>query len=141
MELLIDEVCDTIHNYFLAGIHAGDYVIDGNTLTCDFLQTNQYFRIVGSAFNDGVWKYPATDMTNESFTGEVWAMNVPPAFVAVCNEIAAWDEKYGTPDAMSPYQSESFNNYSYTRATSKDGNSASWADVYAGKLARWRKLP
>lgn len=141
MEYLIDEVCDTIHNYFPRKIHAGDFTIEDGEITCDFLKANDYFRIVGSAYNDGVWVYPVAGMIDETFTGEVWAMSVPPAFVAVCNEIGMWLEKYGSPEAMSPFQSESFNNYSYTRASNKDGKSVTWSDVFESRLARWRKLP
>ena len=122
MEQIIDEVCAYLNNWFVekpSGIHAGDYTITGGAIDCDFLQANQYFRVVGSVFNDGVWKYPASQMTNEEFAGEVWAMALPPAFIALIADITAWQTAYGGASSpnMSPYSAESFNNYSYTKAT------------------------
>lgn len=152
METVLDEVCGYLKNYFLikpGGIHRGTFTVTGGTLSADFLQDGQYFRVRNSVFNDGVYKYPASDMVDETFTGEVWAMGVPPAFIALLDEIEAWEEKYGGADSvnMSPFSSESFNNYSYTKRSGGSGNSSSsgdapatWMDVYGSKLVRWKKI-
>lgn len=151
MEQMLDEVCGYLRNWFLVkpnGIHHGEYEIKDGTFTCDFLQNGQYFRIVHSVFNDGVHKYQASDLVDETFTGEIWAMAVPPAVIALVSEIAEWQAKYGgaSSPAMSPYSSESFNNYSYTRASRSSiasgggGSSDGWNSVYASRLTRWRKL-
>lgn len=146
METLMDEVFDTIHNYFVADVHEGTYTVTTG-ISADFLQTNQYFRVRGSVFNDGVWKYPTTKMTAETFTGEIWALAVPPALLSLIDEISAWNEQYGSlsSGALSPFTSESFNNYSYSKAsgTRADGSyaPATWKDVFASRLDRWRKLP
>lgn len=146
---MLDEVCGYINNYFLAkpgGVHRGTYEISGSTFECDFLAEGQYFRVVNSVFNDGVYRYPALDMIDETFTGEVWAMKVPPAFMALVREISAWQAKYGGIDSpnMSPYSSESFNNYSYSKSLSGDSRtgagSASWSDIFGKKITRWKKI-
>lgn len=147
METLMDEFCDTIHNFFVKEIHEGTFTISGKTMEADFLQENQYFRIVGSVFNDGVWKYPASDMTDEVFTGEVWEMAVPPSAISLINDIQTWQTEFGsvTGSNFSPFQSESFNNYSYSKGTvtHADGSSGTptWKDVFADRMSRWRKLP
>ena len=94
------------------------------------LQNGQYFRVVGSVFNDGVYQYPATGLVDESFDGAIWTMAVPPAVIALSEEIDAWRAKYEDIDSpnMSPYNSESFGGYSYSKSgggSSTDG-SGTW---------------
>lgn len=152
MEQIIDEVCGYIKNFFLMrnGVHRGTFTVTNGNIDCDFLLENQYFRVVGSVFNDGVWKYPSADMESETFSGEIWAMGVPPAFIALCSEIEEWQEKYGGVSSvnMSPFSSESFNNYSYSKRSGSGGASGSgggdspmtWMDAFRTKLTRWRKI-
>lgn len=151
MEQMLDELCGELCNYFEEkpdGIHSGKFTIEDGQLQADFLQNGQYFRVKGSVFNDGVYKYPANGLVNESFTGQVWAMAVPPAVIALCDDIQVWNEKYGdiTGVNYSPFQSESFNNYSYSKRSGSYGSdnaSASpmtWKDAFSKKLTRWRKL-
>lgn len=141
---MLDEICANIHNWFCDAddIRAGAFAIEGGALALDFLAEGQYFRIVGSLFNDGVYTYPAEGLTDETFDGEVWPMRPPKAFVALCAEIEAWQDKYGAVMA-SPYQSESvIGVYSYTKAATGSGGSGSggWESAFRGKLNRWRKL-
>lgn len=146
MEILIDEVCGHIHNYFTIrdAVHEGSFTVSNGGITVDFLQDGQYYRVVGSVFNDGVWKYPAEDMQAETFTGAVIPLAIPAAFLALVEEIEAWQTQYGE-SLVSPMTSESFNNYSYTKATgtASDGSYAAlgWNNVFSKRLDRWRKLP
>lgn len=151
MEQMLDELCGELRNFFEVkpdGIHSDTFTIQDGGLQVDFLQTGQYFRIKGSVFNDGVYKYPANGLVDESFTGQVWAMAVPPAVIALCDDIQAWNEKYGdiTGVNYSPFQSESFNNYSYSKRSGSYGSSnasaspMTWKDAFSKKLTRWRKL-
>ena len=113
------------------------YSVSSGTLDLDFIQNGQYFRIVGSVFNDGVYKYPAEKMTDETFEGEIWAMAVPKAVENLATEIGAWC----TDNPPSAYVSEAFGGYSRTRATSGGtGAPATWEDVFRGRLNAWRKL-
>lgn len=150
---MLDEVCGYINNFFVTkpnGKHRGKFAIENGSLSVDFLQENQYFRIVGSTFNDGVYKFPANGLINETFVGEVWAMAVPPAVIALIKDISDWNEKYGTINSvnMSPFTSESFNNYSYTKGTSNrnagsggsNSTPISWREMFGDRLNRWRKL-
>lgn len=140
---MLTEICAEIRNYFLAessgSIHSGTFVIaNGSIMPLDFLKDGQYFRIVGSAFNDGVYKYPTSELTDEAFVGSVWAMNVPPAFIALADEIKAYCESdSGKP---SPYTSESFGGYSYTKATDNNGVPLSWQKAFASRLNKYRRI-
>lgn len=134
---MLEEILAHINNYFVVSKQRGGYEISDGTISLPFLQTNQYFQIVGSVFNDGVYKYPASDLTDESFTGEVRALAVPPAVIALASTIQAWTAE--NPQAA--YTSESFGGYSYSKATNaQTGLSATWQDVFRNELNRWRKI-
>ena len=141
---MLEQILDYIHNYFEKEIVPGTYSISSGTFEVGFLQNGQYFRIVGSVFNDGIYKYPANDLTDETFTGEIRAMAVPPAVIVLADEITAWIDKYG--DAMnSPYQSESFGGYSYSKGSGQNSsnnssNPADWRVVFGSRLNHWRKI-
>lgn len=144
---MLEEILGYIHNFFVKEVYEGKFNIHDGNVDVDFLQNNQYFRIVGSVFNDGVYKYPETHLTSEEFEGEVWALAIPPAFMKIVTEITTWMNKYGNIDsqAMSPYNSESFGGYSYTRNAGNQSESGSsshpiWWSTFGSKLNRWRKI-
>lgn len=154
----ITEVCLECKNFFLrekeSSIHSGTFTISGGIITpLDFLKVGQYFRIVGSDIgNDAVYQYsgePIEGLEDETFTGAIWAMSVPKAFLQLCEEIAEWQNKYGGVNStnMSPYQSESISGvYSRTKASggssSGDGESSveTWQSVYKSWLNKWRRI-
>ena len=143
---MLEEILAFIHNYFIKEIHKGTFKISDEQLLCDFLQEGQYFRIRGSIFNDGVYQFPVSDLANETFTGEIWAMAVPSAVIALVGEIEEWQTQYEA-EMLKPYSSESISGvYSYTKSSSgKSGNKTgsamiTWRDVFAARLNKWRKL-
>lgn len=138
---MLEQVLRHLNNWFLVEIREGTFTVENGSITLPFLLTNQYFCIVGSVFNDGLHQYPAVDLTDETFTGSVWALAVPKAVVTLSEDIAAWEEKNGEAVA-SPYQSESFGGYSYTKrsAGSDSGTLNGWQGAFKGRLNDWRKL-
>ena len=147
MSQLLYEICQEIKNYFIdpdRDIHAGEFTIsDGEFSGIDFLQNGQYFRIVGSALNDGVYQYPAYGLRDESFDGAVWAMRLPPALIALAAEIEQW-ESDNAEALTSPYQSESYGGYSYAlktgNATYGESGSVTWRTQFGSRLNKWRRL-
>ena len=141
---MLTELCQELRNWFEKEKHFGAFTIEGGQLTdSSFLQDGQYYRIVGSVFNDGVHNQSDDDLVDESFDGAIWAMAVPPTVIALSEKINAWNAKYGTTDAMSPFQSESFGGYSYSKASSSGAGGSStptWKSVFADELNRWRKI-
>ena len=136
---MLTEICAELRNWFVVpnGVHIQTYTISGGSISpLDFLRDGQYFRIIGSVFNDGVHQYPAFDLTDEVFHGAVWAMSLPTDLIALSDKIQNYLEK--NPD--SGFSSESFGGYSYTRATASDGSVATWKDVFRKDLNRYRKL-
>ena len=138
---MLTEICAELRNYFEVpnGRHFGKFEISGGSIApLDFLHDGQYFRIIGSVFNDGVYQYPDAELKDEEFDGAIWAMAVPPIIVSLANEIKAYNESEA--GAVSPYTSESFGGYAYTKATDANGAPFTWQRVFAKQLNAWRKL-
>lgn len=140
---MLEQICAFIHNYFVGDRYSGTFSITDGTLTIDGLVDGQYFRICGSRLNDGVYQYPVSGLTDETFTGVIWDMRPPKSFTDLVTEIEAWQQKYGAA-TLGPYQSESFNGYSYSKNTATDASGKSvpvtWQTTFAPYLNQWRKL-
>ena len=139
---MLEQVLMHLNNWFLVpgGIHEGTYTIEDGGITLPFLVNGQYFRICGSVFNDGLHQYPASDLKAETFEGTVWALAVPQAVIDLAAEIEAWQKKNGDA-SVSPYQSESFGGYSYSKATdSASGGAVTWQSAFRSRLNNYRKL-
>ena len=56
---MLEELMRECRNYFLipGGVHPDTYTIKDGSIALPFLVYGQYFRIVGSVFNDGVYEY------------------------------------------------------------------------------------
>jgi hypothetical protein len=134
---MLEQVLLYLNNWFEVAEYSGEFSIEDGSITLPFLATGQYFRIVGSVFNDGLRQYPADDLTDETFTGSVWALAVPPVVVSLTDEMTTWQEKNGV---SGPYQSESFGGYTYNRATGENGGIMTVWDAFKTRLAAWRKL-
>ena len=136
---MLTEILAYLRNYFVAETHEDTFEIVGGVLPLGFLQKGQYFRIIGSVFNDGVYCYDDNlKLTDETFTGEIAALAVPPDLLKLAEEITAYMQSdEAKPTALT---SESFGGYSYTKATDSSGAAASWQTVFAARLRRWRKV-
>ena len=132
---MIDAICASLRNYFVVEIVDGEYTVTDREITLPFLAAGQFFRVVGSVFCDGVYRYGDALPADETFDGAIWAMAIPPTLEELAAEIEEWKQK-NAEVINSPYQSESFDGYSYT----KGSDSASWQGVFAKRLTRWRKL-
>lgn len=143
-EMKITDFCAELHNWFDVERSIGIFEIKNGTLVIDDMLNGQFFRIIGSVFNDGVYQYPATDLTDEVFDGAVWYMKVPPDALALIDDMTEWET--ANADALnSPYSSESFGGYSYSKAsgasTSGGGDGSITAFThFADKMKRWRKV-
>lgn len=141
--MVLTELCQELKNWFCdeADIHEGTFTVENGTLSLPFLLNGQYFRIMGSVFNDGVHKYDENlALDDETFSGSIWAMRIPKSVVELAAEIDEWIEKNGET-VTSPLQSESWGGYSYSlKAGGGDTGSVSWKSVFGSSLNRWRKL-
>lgn len=134
---MLEQILAYLHNDFARQtLPEQEWTIADGTMNVPGALSGQYVRIIGSVLNDGVYQYPLTGLTDETFTGTVRLLAIPKSVTALVDEIQAWAEK-NHPTA---FTSESFGGYSYSKATNADGVAASWQDVFRARLAPYRKM-
>ena len=149
-ENTIFEVCQYLKNWFDRNQqkYIGDVTITNGALSETYgLKVGQYFRIIGSDLNEGVYKYPLTTLTDETFNGAIWGMSLPKAFLSLLDDIETWKTKYASADsvAMSPFTSESVPGvYSYSKNSGGNDTttdkSGTWQGAFGAILAPYRKM-
>jgi hypothetical protein len=151
---MYSQVCRELNNYFEYDKVFGRFeIINGSLILPQHLKTekgetlriqdDQYFRIAGSVFNDGVYQFPATGLHDETFDGALWLLAFPIDFVALVSDIEEWQKKNGGVDsaAMSPFTSESFGGYSYSKGASDTGKGANtWQGAFKARLNAYRRI-
>lgn len=135
----VENVMDSVHNWFSRSTLYGCFTVRDGALEVPSLAEGQYYRIVGSTFNDGLHKEGDTDLTDEEFNGKVYLLAVPSTFLDLCEEIEKWVE-LNSKTILGPFKYESFGGYTYTIAEDKDGNPITWQSVFRMRLKRWRKI-
>ena len=134
---MLESVLMYLNNWFVLGRYDDTYTIEDGHITLPFLAKGQYFRVLGSVFNDGLYKYSDyPGLEDETFDGSIWALAIPQSLLSIVNEITVWTAKNGDGG---PYTSESFGGYSYSKATNSKGVAVGWRDVFAAQLAPWKK--
>ena len=103
--LLLEDVMTYCANFFERGGYKSNFTIANGVLSgVSFLQPGQYYRIVGSIFNDGLHQFgnDTDTLTDETFYGDIYPLAPPRAFLALVEKIDAWR---GKNEAMSksPY--------------------------------------
>lgn len=144
---MIGDICAEIKNYFTyeEDRHIGDWTISNGMLIPAITIPTDYIRIVGSRLNDGVHERTNGTFTlvDEEFHGAIWIMSVPDDFKTLAAEIEAWNATY-SDIIKSPYQSESFGGYSYSKASgngSGNGTGApTWQSQFSDRLNRYRRI-
>lgn len=145
--MMLNELCQELKNYFDKGQPKfyGIINIENGHITdeeiLEKIKPGQYFRIIGSIFNDGVYCFnEELLLEDESFDGTIWLMAIPKDFLMLAQEIEDWQEEYGKA-VSGPYQSESFGGYSYSKASGKNGGgSYTWQDAFATRLNLYRRI-
>jgi len=148
MEKTLTKVCEYLNNYFWRKKASGRFTISNGVLNAPTslkLKAGMYFRILGSDLNDGVYLYPATGLKDEEFDGTIWSMVVPVTVIDLVTDIENWEKLYGGVDSPvnSPFTSESFGNYSYSKGSPSTGagsNGNTWQAVFGARLAPFRRL-
>lgn len=135
---MLESVLMYLNNWFVVSITKDTFTIEGGSIELPSLSLGQYFRIVGSLFNDGVYQYnEEIKLTDETFDGEIWALAVPKMVLNITHQIENWEEKNAGKEG---FTSESFAGYSYSKSTNSRGVAVGWQDVFATQLAPYRKM-
>ena len=154
MQLLLEEVCQNLRNWFVSydkgDVFSGSFEVKDGVITgqgqtkTPTINAGDYFRIIGSRQNDGVYIAGTDTPKDEYFNGQVWILRPPAAFLALLNDIAQWQERNGAADSanMSPFTSESFGGYSYSKgaAGQTGGTAITWQRQFSSRLNAWRKI-
>lgn len=148
---MLQNVCEHIHNYFIKSTYDGTFEIADNTISLPLID-GQRFLIKGSVLNDGMYTYHDDGIKNddnssvvglhdETWTGTICALAVPPAVIALSGEINAWVAENGAI-VNSPYTSESvIGVYSYTKKTGTGaGGTVTWQDTFKSQLDPYRRI-
>ena len=146
---MLQAICEYIHNYFIRERFPATYTIAGGAISpIPELKEGQRFMIAGSDLNDGIYTYHLSGIKNdddtagagladEVYSGAICGLSIPPQIIALAAEVSEWVEQYGDV-IYSPFQSESFGGYSYTRASGSNNNggtgAAGWQEVFAGRM-------
>ena len=139
---MLEKVLRHIHNRFERDVVRGTFTIADSSFELPGVQYGQYYWIEGSVFNDGLHQHPDADLLDEQFDGAVWLLAIPRAVVELADRISDWTVKNQT-QLDSPYQSESFGGYSYTKASdasSSGVNLEGWMLKFRSELNPYRKL-
>lgn len=134
---MLEQILRHLNNWFLVDIHEGRFTVEKGGIALPFLLPGQYFRVFGSVLNDGLYQYPTAELRTETFDGTIWALAIPREVEKLSEEIEAWQEKNGEA-ATSPFTSESFGGYSYTKTGGE--NAVNWQTAFRGRLNHWRKI-
>ena len=133
---MLERVLRHINNWFEVQTMRGEFTVTGGSLQGVELEDGQYFRILGTLFNDGLHQSGNEELRDGDFFGEVWLLAVPRAVIELADEIKEWN----VSNKPSAYQSESFGGYSYTKASNADGSPMGWEGAFRKDLNAWRKL-
>ena len=147
MTISVNDLCRECNNYFEYQKVFNTFTISNGSMDLSGLvedgavQDGQFIRIVGSIFNDGVYQYPFTGLRDETFDGAIWLMAVPTDFMGLIADVNDWLTNYGE-QALSPFQSESFGGYSYSKASggANGTDAGSWQGQFKSRLNKWRKI-
>lgn len=147
MSKMLTEICQEIKNYFTykEDKHIGDFAIINGQISPSVNLITDYFAIFGSRKNNGVHKVSDNDLQDEpKFHGSIWIMSPPQAFLELVEEIEQWQAKNGAADsvAMSPFVSESFGGYAYSKGggTYDSSGVTTWKNAYATRLKAYRRI-
>lgn len=148
---MLNEICMELRNFFCTKedkIIGSFSIANGALVPLPSFLSGQYYRIVGSIFNDGVHRSDDVLTDEPEFKGAVWLMRVPIAVIELAQEIEQWVTKYGGAEGVinSPYASESFGGYSYSKRAGSGGYEGSggsdvtWQGVFAKRLNPYRRI-
>lgn len=145
MSATVGQVMRHLNNFFETGYRATSYTITNGQLTPnDLVRPGMYIAITGSVFYDGVWQLGegctlgerAAGLPNETFFGRVWFLFPPREFLELCKNIEQFDQ-HMPADGL---QSESFGEYSMTRASGKNGGLLTWDEQFKDALTPYRRM-
>lgn len=169
MQATIEALCAECNNYHDTDRIIGTFTIENGSIALPFLRENQFFRIVGSTWNDGVYIYSQDSFIVRSSTWEevmngnlnweevrakTWGDLVEHDLVDEVFYGAIWPMRmpraflelskkiaeYNESDAAKVSPFTSESISGHYSYTKASPSDNSWEKVFASKLKRWRKV-
>lgn len=143
--MILIDVMNHVKNYFVnpRQTEEGKFTISGGIITLrgKYL-IGQHLAVSGSILSSGVYLVNDDLITldgarDETFTGMVAGLAVPPNFLRLVKEIE--DFSNSREGQASNVVSASFGIQSFSFATDADGNRAGWEQVFAKRLNQFRR--
>lgn len=164
----IEALCAETNNWFNDSPVISDYTIEGGSLSLPFIVTGQFFRIVGSKFNDGVyimgpdgqvkhevaWSEPYdepstwdplpaiewAELSGRTLADESFHGAVwPMSIPRMFIKLAEEVKAYNSSDAAKASPFTSESFGGYSYSKSSVSDN-SWQKVFAPQLKRWKKI-
>lgn len=141
----MEDLLLTCNNFFYRFKEFGEYSIKNNKIQVRGKYiAGQYIRIIGSFLNDGVFKVKSVigneieleNMNDEEFEGYICSLAIPNSFIELNQKI----KEYKSKEKNNGIVSESFGNYSYSKATNSSGNPITWQDVFTNELRQYKQM-
>lgn len=137
--MAINNLMQKCNNYFERFAISGDFTIADGKLEIDTSKfaENQYIRIMGSLFNDNVYKISSIEggkltldisISSETFTGYVVGLAVPKDFVELSTKIDVFNVKNEKSKNITSESVQGYYNVSYDKSIT-DGIQAYSVDV------------
>lgn len=134
MNVTIPEVMRHVRSYFASGSITESWTIADGHLTPDLYFPGEWIAITGPDAPCGVYQLDENcalpGVPDAAWTGQIFLLNPPAAFLRLCDEIAEWAKAH--PDLT--MTSERFGEYSRTQT------SADWRQVFASALAPYTRM-
>ena len=145
----LSRICANLRNYFIQvgqDVYTGTYTVNNHDITPSSpLIDGQYFRVVGSVLNDGVYLYGNAEsmakLKDETFDGAIWAMRVPQSFLDLVDDYDRLNAKVEELALVSAgFASESFDGYSYTLSSGAPAELLQWKSRLDAELNQYRRI-
>ena len=145
---MLTRICRYLKNWFVVKTYLGNITVSDGKVYCNGdeieMQEGQRFALVRIHYVYGTYSY-GDEIEDSEFEGAVWIMDVPADVLEVAERMTEWETANGGADsqAMSPYQSESFGGYSYSKGSGTNGKvGASVFDIadFAAALSPFKKI-
>lgn len=143
----MEKVLLYIKNYFARTKEKGTFIIaeEGKIKLKGKYFKGQYILVKGSIMNDGVYiisevlgnEYNVPGLSIEEFEGYVFGLAVPKDIINAYKKLLELEE---TRKGLGIYESEKFNDYTYTMAKGQDGQVKTAFDTIKPSLAPYRRI-
>ena len=143
MSVTVPDVMHEVRNSFPAHAMTGAWNLrDGCLTPCDLLLEGDWIAICCGARADGIHQVgPGGQLDDgglpdEALSGEIWLLNPPASFLALCGEIADWADR----NSLDAVESERFGAFTQRRALSANGLPPDWPAMFRLRLTPYRRM-